>query len=107
MGLFYAFFHWYRQSELTADRAGLLASQDLDAVINTEMKLAGGSRKLFAQMDREAFLQQGRDYEEMGKDALTSSTRWANDARTRHTRSRRCGRWKSTPGPRARSMRAS
>ena len=55
-GLFYAFFHWYRQSELTADRAGLLASQDLAAVIATEMKLAGGSRKLFAQMDREAFL---------------------------------------------------
>jgi Zn-dependent protease with chaperone function len=71
LGLFHAFFYWYRQSELTADRAGLLACQDLDAVIATEMKLAGGSRKLYAQMDREAFLQQGRDYEELGKaDAL-------------------------------------
>ena len=70
-GLFYAFFHWYRQSELTADRAGLLATQDLDTVIATEMKLAGGSRKLFAQMDREAFLAQGRDYEALGsQDAL-------------------------------------
>ena len=35
------------------------------------MKLAGGSRKLFAQMDREAFLAQGRDYEALGsQDAL-------------------------------------
>jgi Zn-dependent protease with chaperone function len=71
LGLFHAFFHWYRQSELTADRAGLLATQDIEAVVATEMKLAGGSRKLYAQMDREAFLAQGRDYEELGKsDAL-------------------------------------
>lgn len=71
IGLFHAFFYWYRQSELTADRAGLLATQDVETVISTEMKLAGGSRKLFAQMDREAFLAQGRDYEELGKsDAL-------------------------------------
>ena len=72
MGLFYAFFHWYRQSELTADRAGLLATQDITTVLNAEMKLAGGSRKLYAQMDKDAFLQQGRDYEEMGRDALNS-----------------------------------
>ncbi len=71
-GLFYAFFHWYRQSELTADRAGLLASQNVGTVLETEMKLAGGSRKLYAQMDKEAFLQQGRDYEDMGRDALNS-----------------------------------
>ena len=66
-GLFYAFFHWYRQSELTADRAGLLASQNVGTVLDVEMKLAGGSRKLYAQMDKEAFLKQGRDYEEMGQ----------------------------------------
>ncbi len=71
LGLFHAFFYWYRQSELTADRAGLLATQDADTVIAAEMKMAGGSRKLYAQMDREAFLAQGRDYEELGKtDAL-------------------------------------
>ncbi len=70
MGLFYAFFHWYRQSELTADRAALLVSQDHEAVMNSLMKLAGGSRRLYEEMDREAFLQQGRDYQEMGKDIL-------------------------------------
>ena len=67
MGLFYAFFHWYRQSELTADRAALLACQEPEAVLNTLMKLAGGSRKLYAQMDKDAFLQQGRDYKEAGE----------------------------------------
>ena len=84
MGLFYAFFHWYRQSELTADRAGLLASQDLTTVLNVEMKLAGGSRKLYAQMDKEAFLQQGRDYEEMGRDALNSFFKMGQTLHTTH-----------------------
>ena len=32
---------WYRMSEFTADRAGLLACQDLDACIRLELKLAG------------------------------------------------------------------
>lgn len=70
MGVFAAFFHWYRQSELTADRAALLVSQDHEAVLNSLMKLAGGSRRLFAQMDRGAFLDQGREYEELGKDIV-------------------------------------
>ncbi len=38
-GLFYAFFHWYRQSELTADRAGLLASQSPGTVLDVDLKL--------------------------------------------------------------------
>jgi hypothetical protein len=84
MGLFYAFFHWYRQSELTADRAGLLASQDIITVLNVEMKLAGGSRKLYAQMDKDAFLQQGRDYEEMGRDALNSFFKMGQTLHTTH-----------------------
>ena len=84
MGLFYAFFHWYRQSELTADRAGLLVCQDITTVLNTEMKLAGGSRKLYAQMDKDAFLQQGRDYEEMGKDALNSFFKMGQTLHTTH-----------------------
>lgn len=39
-----ALLHWNRCSELTADRAGLLASRDLIAALRTEMKLAGGNR---------------------------------------------------------------
>lgn len=84
MGLFYAFFHWYRQSELTADRAALLACQDVDAVVRTEMKLAGGSRKLYAQMDKDAFLEQGRDYEDMGKDTLNQFYKLGQTLHTTH-----------------------
>jgi len=52
---------WQRKSELSADRAGLLAGQDPDAAKRTLMKLAGGPR--LAQMNTEAFLAQAREYD--------------------------------------------
>jgi Zn-dependent protease with chaperone function len=84
MGLFYAFFHWYRQSELTADRAALLVTQDKERVVRAQMKLAGGSRKLYEQMSREAFLAQGRDYHEMGKDILNQVFKMGMELNTTH-----------------------
>ena len=84
MGVFYAFVHWYRQSELTADRASLLVSQDPEAVLNTLMKLAGGSRRLYEQMNREAFLEQGREYEELGKDFVTQFFKMEQNLATSH-----------------------
>jgi Zn-dependent protease with chaperone function len=35
---------WFRKSELSCDRAGLLAAQDVDAARRALMKLAGGSQ---------------------------------------------------------------
>src|SRR5438128_10086577 len=43
--LLIAFYDWLRKSELTADRAGLLVSQDSDVVVRTLLKLAGGTLK--------------------------------------------------------------
>src|SRR5581483_2889797 len=37
-----ALLEWYRKSEFSSDRAGLLSVQDLNTVMSTEMKLAGG-----------------------------------------------------------------
>jgi Zn-dependent protease with chaperone function len=53
-----ALLRWDRCSELTADRAGLLAVRRVDVAIRTFMKLAGGSRSIYEQMDYQAFLQQ-------------------------------------------------
>lgn len=39
-----ALLHWYRSSELSADRAGLLACRDVAAALRVELKLAGGHR---------------------------------------------------------------
>jgi len=42
-GLSVALYDWSRKSELTADRAELLVTQNLETCIRTHMKLAGGS----------------------------------------------------------------
>lgn len=49
---------WLRAAELTCDRAALLVAQDHRVVISTLMKLAGGSPKLNAELNVEAFLRQ-------------------------------------------------
>ncbi len=49
----FALLEWYRKSELSSDRAGLLAAQDPTA----SMRM---------QMDLNAFLQQAKEYEESG-----------------------------------------
>lgn len=59
-----ALLEWSRKSELSADRAGLLASQDAPAAMRLFLKLAGGGRA--AETDLEAFLQQASEYEERG-----------------------------------------
>lgn len=60
---------WHRKSELSADRAGLLACQDQDAAKRALMKLAGGSN--LSEMNPDAFLEQAREYDE-GSDAVDS-----------------------------------
>src|ERR1700677_445816 len=50
-----------RKSELSCDRAGLLAGQDVDASRRVLMKLAGGSR--LAEMNADAFHDQAREYD--------------------------------------------
>jgi Zn-dependent protease with chaperone function len=55
---------WFRKAELSSDRAGLLAGQDVDAAKRVMMKLAGGTR--LHEMSSEAFLQQAREYDAAG-----------------------------------------
>jgi Zn-dependent protease with chaperone function len=52
---------WYRKSELSCDRAGVLAGQDPAAARRALMKLAGGSR--MAELSHDAFHQQAREYD--------------------------------------------
>lgn len=48
------------------------------------MKLAGGTRRLYAQMSREAFLEQGREYQEMGKDIFNQFLQMGQTLETTH-----------------------
>lgn len=66
----YALFDWYRKSELTADRAGLLVAQDAAVSVSTLLKLAGGPRGRIDEESRTEFLKQADDYEDMDASLL-------------------------------------
>jgi Zn-dependent protease with chaperone function len=55
---------WWRKAELSADRAGLLASQDPAASLRLAMKLAGGGD--LSEVDTTAFLEQAADFDRVG-----------------------------------------
>ncbi|MFC7220498.1 M48 family metallopeptidase [Streptomyces polyrhachis] len=59
-----ALMEWFRKSELSADRAGLLVGQDLRASMRGLMKLAGGNH--LHEMNVDEFLKQAEEYEQGG-----------------------------------------
>ncbi|MFB8754818.1 M48 family metallopeptidase [Streptomyces nigra] len=64
MAIVTALREWFRKSELSADRAGLLVGQDLQASMRGLMKLAGGHH--LHEMNVDAFLKQAEEYEAGG-----------------------------------------
>lgn len=58
-----ALLKWDRCSELTADRAGLLAARRVDVVIRALMKLAGGSQSIYERMDYHEFIHQAEEFQ--------------------------------------------
>jgi hypothetical protein len=52
---------WFRKSELSCDRAGLLAGQDIDAGRRALMKLAGGAQ--LSELNPDAFREQAHEYD--------------------------------------------
>lgn len=60
-----AFLEWYRKSELSADRASLLGSQDLGATMRLFMKMAGGGNTQIIRpgdLNLDPFLVQANEY---------------------------------------------
>ncbi|MGP3968964.1 M48 family metallopeptidase [Streptomyces sp. 6N223] len=64
MAIVTALREWFRKSELSADRAGLLVGQDAQASMRGLMKLAGGNH--LHEMNVDAFLEQADEYEAGG-----------------------------------------
>lgn len=60
MALRSALTEWSRKSELSSDRAGLLATQDVPAAVRVNMKLASGGH--LEDLDQTEFLAQAGDY---------------------------------------------
>lgn len=55
---------WYRTSDYTADRVGLLCCQSLDAALSFMIKKAGLPRKCYNEIDIESFKEQARHFED-------------------------------------------
>ncbi|RLE78439.1 MAG: hypothetical protein DRJ52_10455 [Thermoprotei archaeon] len=60
-----ALYKWSRAAELTADRASLLCTRDLDVLKSAFVKLALGSSKAFERINLEEFLKQQDELEEL------------------------------------------
>ena len=55
---------WYRISDYTADRIGLLCCQDINAALSTMIKKAGLPLKCYDDLNIPAFIQQARDFDQ-------------------------------------------
>ncbi|MEZ0091577.1 M48 family metallopeptidase [Streptacidiphilus sp. EB129] len=64
LALITALKEWFRKSEISCDRAGLLVGQDLQASMRGLMKLAGGHH--LHEMNTDAFLEQAEEYDRAG-----------------------------------------
>jgi hypothetical protein len=60
-GIIWGLEEWFRKSELSCDRAGLLAGQDVDAARRALMKLAGGP--YLSELNPDAFRDQAHEYD--------------------------------------------
>ena len=69
-GLIYAFYEWRRKAELSCDRAALLVMDDLNTVMQTMMKLSGGSTKYSHECSLNEFIRQSESYQELDQDGL-------------------------------------
>ncbi len=70
VGLEAVLLQWYRMSELTADRAGLLACQDFESYITLMIKIAGSPKKYFKKLDIDEFIEQAREFQSFDYDSL-------------------------------------
>ena len=56
--------YWNRMSEFTADRAGLLACQDLNAALRAIMKMSGLPQRYYGKASLDGFMKQAREFDE-------------------------------------------
>jgi len=69
-GLIYAFYEWRRKAELSSDRAALLVIDDLNTVMQTMMKVSGGSTQYGHECSLNEFIRQSETYQELDQDGL-------------------------------------
>lgn len=77
-------FYWYRMSELTGDRAGLLACQDFKTAISAMIKMAGLPKSQYDRIDIDAFLEQAREFRESYTGMVDETIKFLSIAQSTH-----------------------
>lgn len=77
-------FYWSRMSELTADRAGLLACQDVKACIRAMIKMAGLPQSQYDRINVQAFIDQAHDFKTKNTGFLDESFKFLAIANSTH-----------------------
>lgn len=71
--LILGFYEWKRKAELSSDRAALLVTDDLDAVLLAMAQIAGGSDRQTTALSLAEFKRQARAYQDLDSDALNQA----------------------------------
>ncbi|NJR62956.1 MAG: M48 family metallopeptidase [Cyanobacteria bacterium CRU_2_1] len=69
-GLILAFYEWLRKAELSADRAALLVVDDLNPILQSMMRLSGGSSRYANELNLREFIRQSERYQDLDQDGL-------------------------------------
>ena len=70
-GVELALLEWARKAEFSCDRVGVMAVQDsASSAMTALMKMSGAPPRLYGQLDLTAFLDQAREFEKLGSDAV-------------------------------------
>lgn len=84
-GLFqFTLYYWYRMSEFTADRAGLLCCQNPEAMISAFIKMAGLPQNQFDNIRTATFIQQARDFKMLDYDGMNKVVKFLSIADESH-----------------------
>lgn len=67
-----AFYHWIRCSELSADRVAVICCGSADPVIETMMRLAGGTAHIDSEINKKLFIEQAIDYQQGIENSITN-----------------------------------
>ena len=70
LGVQYLIYYWYRMSEFTADRAGLMCCQSKDVAVRSFMKMAGVPQSHFNDLNMNTFIQQARDFKQLDYESM-------------------------------------
>lgn len=75
---------WYRKSEFSADRAGLLACQNINAAISCMMKLSGYPLKYYSSLKVDDMINQAKEFEKYTDDELNNLIKKLNTIDNTH-----------------------